>query len=274
MKQFLFICALVLFSACEKDETPYDYSTENEVEIQTYLSENNLVSKKSGSGLHYILHEQGKGAVPLDTDRVMVAYKGYYTDGTVFEENKEGISISLNHLIKGWQEGLSFMREGAKATLIIPAHLAYGDNNQGGIPAGSVLIFDIELIYVNYTTQNDLEIQEYLDENNLTAVKAYSGLYYSIDKQGSGAQPADSDKVTVTYKGYYSDDKTFDESSKAVPFYLDNVIKGFAESLTYLNEGGSGTFYIPAHLAYGNQGYGNIPGGAVLIFDIELISVN
>ncbi|WP_191963449.1 FKBP-type peptidyl-prolyl cis-trans isomerase [Pseudotamlana haliotis] len=274
MKHLLFICALVLFTACEKDEAPHDYSTENEVEIQTYLAENNLDSKKSGSGLHYILHEQGKGAVPLPTDRVKVAYKGYFTDGTVFEENTEGISIALNHLIKGWQEGLSFMREGAKATLIIPAHLGYGNKGQNDIPGGSVIIFDVELIYVNYTTENDLEIQEYLTENNLTAQKTTTGLYYSIDTPGTGDTPSLSDTVKLTYKGYFTDGETFDQSTSEVTFNLENLIKGFAEGMTYFQEGGIGTLYIPAHLAYGNTGQGDISAGTVLIFDIELVSID
>ncbi|MDO6760148.1 FKBP-type peptidyl-prolyl cis-trans isomerase [Tamlana sp. 2_MG-2023] len=274
MKQFLFICALVLFTACEKDEVPHDYSAENEAEIQTYLAENNLDAKKSGSGLYYIINEQGKGAVPLATDRVKVAYKGYFTDGTVFEENTEGISIYLSQLIKGWQEGLSYMREGATATLVIPAHLAYGDNSSGDIPAGAVIIFDLELIYVNFNTENDLEIQEYLAENNLTAEKTYSGLYYSIDEPGTGEHPTETNNVTVIYKGHFLDGETFDENTSGISFNLENLIKGFSEGMTYLKEGGSGTFYVPAHLGYGNTPQGSIPAGSVLIFEVELVSVD
>lgn len=275
MKQLLFICALVLFTACEKDEAPKDYSAENEEEIQAYLAENNLEAKKSGSGLYYIIEDEGTGAVPQADDRVKVTYKGYFTDGTVFEENEEGISIPLNYLIRGWVEGLGYIKEGGKATLIIPAHLAYGDNKQGDIPRGSVIIFDIELIYVNYTTENEQEIKTYLEENNIEDyTKTYSGLYYTIHNQGTGDKAEETDIVNVTYTGYFIDGEEFDKSTSEVTFDLTNLIKGFSEGVSLLNEGGSATLYIPAHLAYGNSGQGSIPAGAVLIFDIELVKIN
>ncbi|QQY83821.1 FKBP-type peptidyl-prolyl cis-trans isomerase [Tamlana sp. s12] len=275
MKQFLFICALVLFTACEKDEAPKDYSAENDAEIQAYLSENNLDAKKSGTGLYYIIEDQGTGAVPQADDRVKVAYKGYFTDGTVFEENEEGISIPLNYLIRGWVEGLGYMKEGGKGTLIIPAHLAYGDEDKGDIPRGSVIIFDVELIYVNYTTENEQEIKDYLEENNIeNATRAYSGLYYTIHNQGMGDKAEDNDIVTVTYTGYFIDGEEFDKSASEVTFDLANLIKGFSEGISMLNEGGNATLYIPAHLAYGNLGQGSIPPGAVLIFDVELVKIN
>ena len=275
MKQILFICALVLFTACEKDEAPRDYSAENEAEIQAYLSENNIEAKKSGTGLYYIIEDQGTGAVPQADDRVKVAYKGYFTDGTVFEENEEGVSIPLNYLIRGWIEGLGYMKEGGKVTLIIPAHLAYGDVDKGNIPRGSVIIFDIELIYVNYATENEQEIKAYLEENNIENVtRAYSGLYYKLHNPGPGDNPKETDVVSVTYKGEFLDGKEFDKSTSEVSFDLSRVIKGFSEGISMLNEGGSATLYIPAHLAYGNAGQGSIPSGAVLIFDVELVKIN
>lgn len=127
-----------------------DYKEQNEQEIVQYLEANNLSAQKSASGLYYIISESGIGTQPTATDNVTVAYKGYFTDGKVFDSsNEEGIAFGLQQVIKGWTEGITYFKEGGKGTLLIPSHLAYGNRTVGPIPAGCVLIFDIELISVN-----------------------------------------------------------------------------------------------------------------------------
>ena len=128
---------------------------------------------------------------------------------------------------------------------------------------------------VDYKEKNDEEITAYIKDNNLEAQKSDSGLYYIIDEPGSGEQPVATSNVTVAYKGYFLDGKTFDKSdANGISFGLQQVIKGWTEGITYFKEGGKGKLLIPSHLGYGNQGRPGIPGGAVLIFDIHLISVN
>lgn len=275
MKNIFIAFALVLFTACSSDDAPKDYTAENDQEIQTYIADNNLSAQESNSGLYYIIEEQGTGFQPKITDRVKVAYKGYLTDGTVFEENQEGVSFaSLQGLIPGWSEGITYFNEGGEGKLIIPSDLAYGNKRNGQIPPGAVVIFDIKLIYVNYITENDEQIQAYLSENEIITQKTNSGLYYFTDGLGEGTQPTTENNVTVNYTGYYTTGGVFDRGPENVSFDLDSVIEGFSEGLTYFKEGDSGTLFIPSHLGYGNTGISAIPGGAVLIFDIKLISIN
>lgn len=128
---------------------------------------------------------------------------------------------------------------------------------------------------VDYKQKNDDDILAYIEKNNLNAQKSDSGLYYVIDEHGTGEQPTASSNVTVAYKGYFLDGKTFDQSdAKGISFGLHQVIKGWTEGIAYFKEGGKGKLLIPSHLGYGPQGRPGIPGGAVLIFDIHLISVN
>jgi len=277
MKHLFIAFALVLFTACSPEDAPKDFTAENEAEIQAYLTANNLTAEKSNSGLYYIIDNPGTGISPtVVDDRVKVAYTGYLTDGTIFDENTEGADFSpVGRLIRGFAEGLSYFSEGGSGTLIIPARLAYGSSGSGDIPGGSVIIFDIELIYVNYVTENDEQIQSYLLDNDITAVKSDSGLYYRIDEPGEGERPGLRDNVTVTYTGYLlKDGSVFDENTAGVDFDLERLIPGFAEGITYFKEGGKGTLYIPSHLAYGKSGAGSIQPGDVIIFDVELISVN
>lgn len=154
-----YITCLFLFTAlvsCKlSDDTnpivvePIDYSEINEEQINTYLEDNFLQSQKTDSGLHYIIENQGEGAKPTATSNVTVAYKGYLLDGRVFDQNTDGLSIGLDQVISGWTEGIPLFNERGNGILLIPAHLGYGSFDVNGIPGGSVLIFEVELISVN-----------------------------------------------------------------------------------------------------------------------------
>ncbi|WBL22763.1 FKBP-type peptidyl-prolyl cis-trans isomerase [Zunongwangia sp. HRR-M8] len=124
----------------------------------------------------------------------------------------------------------------------------------------------------DYTEDNDQEIQNYLESNNLEAEKTNSGLYYIVEEQGIGAQPSSSSRVRVNYKGYFLNGNVFDQNND-ITFGLGQVIPGWTEGFTYFKEGGSGKLLIPSNLAYGPCKYSTIPGGSVLIFDIELLEV-
>ena len=127
----------------------------------------------------------------------------------------------------------------------------------------------------DFSEANEQEILAYLSDRNLTAEKSQSGLYYIIEEQGSGESPITTSNVTVSYRGYFTDGQTFEESPvEGISFNLTQVIPGWTEGITYFNEGGSGTLLVPSSLAYGNTGRGPIPGGAVILFDIVLISVD
>ncbi|MFV5700259.1 FKBP-type peptidyl-prolyl cis-trans isomerase [Flavobacterium sp. XS2P12] len=149
MKKILFALALILCMSCSKDKE-VDYVAQNEQDIIAYIAKNNLTAQRSDSGLYYVINEAGDGEQPTATSNVTVAYKGYFTNGSVFDESKaEGISFGLNQVIKGWTEGIPYFKEGGSGILLVPAHLGYGNNDYSSIPGGSVLIFEVKLISVN-----------------------------------------------------------------------------------------------------------------------------
>lgn len=123
--------------------------------------------------------------------------------------------------------------------------------------------------------QTEADIIAYIEANNLNATRTSSGLYYVIDNEGSGSRPTSTSNVTVAYKGYFLDGGTFDQSSDSgISFGLNQVIPGWTEGIQLFKEGGEGMLLIPYNLGYGLNGRPSIPGGAVLLFDIQLISVN
>ncbi len=121
--------------------------------------------------------------------------------------------------------------------------------------------------------------EKFLAENGKkeNVITTASGLQYLVEKEGTGAQPAATDEVTVHYTGKLLDGTVFDSSvSRGEPatFPLNRVIPGWTEGVQLMKEGGKYTFFIPSDLAYGPQGVPNaIPPHSTLIFDVELIKV-
>ena len=149
MKKIILPVILILLVSCSSNDKVKDFTQANEQEILDYISTNNLVAQKSDSGLYYIINEEGTGEQPNFNSNVTVTYKGYFTNGTVFDQNTQGYETNLRNVIKGWTEGITYFKEGGNGVLLVPSHLAYGPDNYSTIPGGSVLIFDVELLSVN-----------------------------------------------------------------------------------------------------------------------------
>jgi FKBP-type peptidyl-prolyl cis-trans isomerase FkpA len=278
---FMALFAISLLSCNSDDDLgKTDYTAENEQEIVEYIAQHNLTATRTNSGLYYVIDEVGTGAEIIATSDVSVIYKGTFKDGSVFDESTEdGVSFNLQEVIQGWTEGIQLFNEGGSGILLIPSHLAYGSSSNRGIPGGSVLIFEVALI--DYAAKNEQEIVAYIEDNQLDATRTDSGLYYVIDVEGTGDAPLETSNVSVKYKGYFTNGTVFDENlTSSVTFDLEGVISGWTEGVQNLKVGGSGKLLIPSHLGYGRYGRldqsGNevIPEGAVLIFEIELVSIN
>ncbi len=109
--------------------------------------------KKQKSGLETWDVKEGKGDAVKAGGKVKVHYTGWLTDdkATVFDSSVkrgEPIEFPLTGVIKGWQEGIPGMKPGGVRRLKIPADLAYGARGRPGIPANSVLIFEVELLEI------------------------------------------------------------------------------------------------------------------------------
>ncbi|MFT5126586.1 MAG: FKBP-type peptidyl-prolyl cis-trans isomerase FkpA [Rhodothermales bacterium] len=104
-----------------------------------------------------------------------------------------------------------------------------------------------------------------------------SGLQYKVVKAAQGAKPKATDKVTVHYRGKLLDGTEFDSSYKRdapATFGLNQVIAGWTEGVQLMSVGSTYTFAIHPKIAYGERGRPGIPPNSVLLFDIELISIN
>lgn len=138
---------------------------------------------------------------------------------------------------------------------------------------------DMQAKQANAANEAKAAGQKFLEENKKNAdVKVTeSGLQYKVITMGTGDKPSATSKVTVKYKGTLIDGTVFDSTDnnggEPISFGLNQVIKGWTEGLQLMPTGSKFIFYIPSELAYGDQGAGGvIPGGATLIFEIELLS--
>jgi FKBP-type peptidyl-prolyl cis-trans isomerase FklB len=137
---------------------------------------------------------------------------------------------------------------------------------------------DMQQKQTEVAQKNGAEAEKFLAANKTKeGVKTtQSGLQYKVVKEGSGAQPKASDTVTVNYRGTLMDGTEFDSSYKRgqpASFPVSGVIKGWTEALQLMKVGSKLQLFIPATLAYGEQGRPGIPPNSLLIFEVELMDV-
>ena len=116
-------------------------------QVEAYLTANNITNAvKHPTGLYYIIENEGTGSRPTLCTNVAFTYKGQLTNGTVFDQATTPVLYPLSQLITGWQIGIPLVKTGGKIRLFIPPSLGYGSTAIPGIPANSVLIFDVTVI--------------------------------------------------------------------------------------------------------------------------------
>ena len=122
------------------------------------------------------------------------------------------------------------------------------------------------------------EGERFLAENKKKpgVITTSSGLQYEILKKGTGAMPADTATVLCHYKGELLNGEEFDNSynrGEPMSFKVNGVIEGWTEALKLMRVGSTYKLYIPHYLAYGTMDRNPIPGGSVLIFEVELLDI-
>ena len=147
----ILILAFFIFQRMNSGKNASENIQLGEVYLTANATQEGVIS--TDSGMQYIVLEKGEGTVhPTAESNVEVHYHGTLMDGTVFDssvDRDKTISFGLNQVIPGWTEGLQLMVEGDKFRFYIPSKLAYGNRGVGKIPAGSLLIFEVELIKLN-----------------------------------------------------------------------------------------------------------------------------
>ncbi len=113
--------------------------------IAAYVAKTGKTFQKTASGLHYFIEKAGSGASPKMGETWVVNYRGTFLNGKEFDKGS-GSEMPLGQMIPGFNEALTLMKAGGKATFVIPSTIAYGEQPRGPIPGNSVLVFELEVI--------------------------------------------------------------------------------------------------------------------------------
>ncbi len=181
----------------------------------------------------------------------------------------QGVDVDADKLSKGIKDALS----GAKPMM------SQADMDKTMTDLRTKMMAQQQDKMKSLGAKNKAEGEAFLAKNKTApGVKTTaSGLQYQVIKAGTGKTPKATDKVSVNYRGTLLDGKEFDSSySRGTPasFPVNGVIPGWTEALQLMKEGAKWKLFIPANLAYGEQGAGGVIGpDAVLVFDVELLKV-
>ena len=145
-----------LLTSCQSaDQTPCEstpvtiQAPDKEVaQLKQFIESGRIKSTADKRGFYYTIQKPGSGEKPTVCSTVSVNYEGHLTNGTRFDSGQD-VKFGLNQLIVGWQEGIPLIAPGGRVTLYLPPSLAYGDQEQGEIPANSILIFQIDLLAIH-----------------------------------------------------------------------------------------------------------------------------
>lgn len=140
------VLIMIVFSSCEKkvnqDQVDQDI-------ILQYIADHNLNAIEGEQGLYYVVNNEGTGDPCTSSSKVKATYKGYLTNGNIFDQGTID-NFFLSNAIVGWQIGIPKFKEGGDGILLIPSKIGYGSSGSasGSIPPNAVIIFEVELIKV------------------------------------------------------------------------------------------------------------------------------
>jgi FKBP-type peptidyl-prolyl cis-trans isomerase len=174
MRTILLLLLVLSFSACKKNEktTPPGLPTEHEVEkaifkvnkyilkrnrdhITGFLRRTGWDMQQSGSGLWYRVKQEGSGKTASNGDYIKLKYELRLIDGSLISSSKsDGLlefTVGQGGVESGLEEAVLMLGTGARATLIVPPHLAYGNfgDNELGIPPDAILLYELEVVGID-----------------------------------------------------------------------------------------------------------------------------
>jgi FKBP-type peptidyl-prolyl cis-trans isomerase len=261
---------------------------QNETQIQQYISSKNLSMQKAGNGVYYVItnaNTNGRQMILGDTIRL------HYVLSRLSDDVKiDSSSISTNKPFTFYNNGVNTniflkmlpqMKEGEKATFILPSSLVGGSVAFPNLPANSPIRCDISYFH---TYGEEADIDHYIAKNNIVITeKTTEGVRYIKTKDGSADLIAG--KVAkVKYTGKFLSGEIFDTNlnrtdslSITVGSTSTSYVTGFVVGINKMKLGEKATLIFSSSLGYGVNGDtrdgGKIPGHSPLIFEVEIVAL-
>lgn len=274
--------ALLSFSSCNSGSATSGYTTSPNGLDYKIITDNKQPKAKVGDYVQYY------STIRNAKDSIIFSMNISHTAelGLVAAPKEKGDPIEV----------LTMLGKGDSVSCLIPAETFFKNID---IPAplkkGDKLKLDLKIADVFSKEQYDAKVAEieaqknaaasmpginYMRDHNINGIPMAGGMYYVIDKQGTGEQPAIGKKVKVNYRGTLLDGTEFDSSLQPgrTPFEFvigqHQVIQGWDQGIPMFKVGGKGKLIIPPSMGYGEQGQGKIPSNSWLVFEIEVLGVS
>lgn len=278
---------------------------DEKIQLAEYLEQNNIDIEPRPSGLYVDILEKGSGRLPQTGDILRLHFSIELLDGmklySTYDRNEPmDVEYGTQFDTEGFSEGIGYLREGGKARLILPSHLAFDSVGIDQVlPPFTPLIYEVELTAIMSAEQLRKEeeerqrivqqqkeearlrepqlIRDYLEKNQYVLEPLPSGLYFIEEEVGEGAPVDSGTVVSVHYVLYTIDGQQIQSSREMGQAYevrvgTGQVIAAWDEGLQLMREGGKARFVVPSHLAYGDTQRGvDIPPYSPLVFDVELL---
>jgi FKBP-type peptidyl-prolyl cis-trans isomerase len=235
----------------------------------------------NGNGIRVHIHEYGEEAPPHNGQTVTINYAGrLFPNGATFASGT--ITDKLENLTPpGFKSTVANIMTGTNVTSYIPSSRGFGEAGTTDVPPNSILVYDIYLAQTERTAieQDQFEtdstaIANYIADNQLDLVYNDGDIWYSVQEEGTGANPIPYDVVTFDYKlSLLSDPQTIFDQGTITDTGIFTLVDGFKVGLPLLREGTKATFIIPSGLGYGPKGANGLPGNANLIYEITFTKI-
>lgn len=300
MKLSVFCDKIKIMHRCKQHRFLKNKMLKNSLLIITSValfSSCNQFKVKKEDGIKFQMHEEGKDTkTPKDGDLVtfhlVIKTSG---DSTLRNTYQEGTPMTYplqrGNFSGSFENALYKLSVGDSASVFVSADSLFGSMQQplpSFVAKGSDLKFTCKILKIqtredyahamNERKANEAKIiEDYAQKNMPTATKTANGIYYVVNKAGTGASPTTGKTVSMLYTGKFLDGKVFDASSLhggapfTFPLGQQAVIPGWDQMVAMMKKGEKRTVLIPSSLAYGEQGAGSIEPYTPLIFEMELV---
>lgn len=282
VKSIACVALLIGLVSCSKEavDTTQEAYNKNDADLATFVSQSLPAAKKTSTGLYYVITTANPaGRAPVAKEVVAFNYTLSTLSGVLLDTISKApkdpyySGYGVSGLLDGLEQGISLMREGEKATFLLPSYLAFGNSSSALLPAYSNVRFDVQLVRIR--TEDEL-IAEYIAAKKLVVTETTStGLRFIKTKVNpTGALPATGQTAGLNYSGRLLWSNTdFDKGVFSLTLGTTSVIKGFEEAVRKLREGEKATVIMPSSLGYDVKGSNGIPPSAPLAFDIEVVTL-
>lgn len=286
MKKLILLLSIFLFSlflSCGSDDgntASFDEQLSIDIEIiDEYLADKGINAEVHDSGIRYVIEQQGNNQTPAFRDEIAIKYASFFLDENLLGRDTIGFTVTLDEgIVVAWLEMLPEIGEGGRITFYAPSGYCFGPSGNGVVPPNTNLIYDVELLAVIDSKEEQLEIDtliidEFLVESQIDFEVHSSGIRFQILKEGTGESPTVNDNVVVKYEGAFLNGNVFDSNTTGIQFGLQNLIDAWKIMIPTMKEGGKIKIFAPSEVCYGPSGNQVIPPNTILTFEIELIEV-